>query len=147
MLKHISFLFLCAPFMLSSCSTFVDNRGYDFEISDSSKVQVGQTKDDVMRNLGTPSSLSTFQDNAWYYISRKTGNKSFFDPKLIEQKVMIIHFANDRVTHIEQRGKDAAQNVELSKNTTATSGYETSMMREVFGNFGNFSSGPAPTKS
>lgn len=136
-----------ALLMLSGCTTFVDNRGYDFEIADTSKVQVGQTKDDVMRSLGTPSSLSTFQDNAWYYISRKTGYKSFFDPQLMEQHVLIVHFDNDRVTRIEQRGKDAAQQVELSKNTTQTSGYETGVMREVFGNFGNFSSGPAPTKS
>lgn len=143
--RSIALSFICLS--IAGCTTFVDNRGYDFEIADTSKIHVGQTKDQVFEILGSPSSLSTFQDNAWYYISRKTGQKSFFDRTLLDQKVMIIHFDQDRVARIEERGTEAAQNVTVSKNETATSGYETGIMREVFGNFGHFSSGAAPTKS
>ena len=138
---------IIAALSLSGCTTFIDNRGYDFEISDASKVRVGQTKEEVIELLGTPSSLSTFKDNAWYYISRTTGSKSFFEPQLMDQKVLILHFVQDRVDRIEHRDQGAARTVELAPQSTPTAGYETGVMREVFGNFGNFSSGKAPTKS
>lgn len=135
--------------LLSACTTGIDNRGYDFEISDTSKVQVGQSKEEVLQALGSPSSTSTFKDNSWYYVSRKIASKSFFKPDVIDHKVLVIHFdAGDRVSKIEEVSKDQVVKVEPNKEKTETSGYETGIMREVFGNFGKFNGpGKAPTKS
>ena len=138
---------LCTFMALTACTSAIDNRGYDFEIVDTTKIHVGQTKEEVLKALGSPSTLSTFKDNAWYYISKKTATKSFFNPETVDQKVIIVHFNGDVVSNIETIDKDQARKIELSKNETPTTGYETSILREVFGNFGRFSSGKGPTKS
>lgn len=142
-----AFLMLSSFVIFTACTPIIDNRGYDFEIVDVSKVHEGQTKDQVLQILGSPSTLSTFKDNAWYYVSKKTSTKSFFTPETIDQNVIVIHFIGDTVSRIEKITKDQAAKIELSKNETQTSGYESGIMREVFGNFGNFSKSKAPTKS
>ena len=142
------YTFLIAALMgLNACTHSIDNRGYDFEIADTTKVHVGQSKDDVLKILGSPSTLYTFKDNAWYYVAKKTATKSFFTPETIDQKVVVIHFNHDIVSSIETLDKASAVKVEPSKNKTETAGYESGILREVFGNFGNFGSGKAPTKS
>ncbi|MBX9696488.1 MAG: outer membrane protein assembly factor BamE [Alphaproteobacteria bacterium] len=132
---------------LTACTPIIDNRGYDFEIVDVNKIHTGQTKEEVIQVMGSPSTLSTFKDNAWYYVSKKTATKSFFTPEILDQKVIIVHFVGDTVSRIETINKDQAAKIELSKNETQTSGYESGIMREVFGNFGNFGKSKAPTKS
>lgn len=143
---RILFISCISGIFLSGCTPVIENRGYDLEIVDPSKVRIGQTKDEVLSILGSPSTLSTFKDNAWYYVSKKVATKSFFKPDTLEQNVIIIQFSNDVVTKIENLDKKHAVEVELSKNKTETMGYDTGILREVFGNFGRFSSN-APTKS
>ncbi len=138
---------LLSTLALTACTHSVDNRGYDFEISDISKVRLGQTKEEVLSVLGSPSTLSTFKDNAWYYISRKTATKSFFNPETIDQKIVVIHFNHDTVSSMETVDKNQAIKIDPSKNKTETTGYESGILREVFGNFGKFGAGKAPTKS
>ncbi len=144
---HRSLLVPTSFLFFTACTHTIDNRGYDFEIVDTSRVQIGQTKEQVLNVLGSPSTLSTFKDNAWYYVSKKTATKSFFTPEMLDQKLVIIHFNNDVVSNIEKKDKTQAVIVEPSKNQTQTSGYESGVLREVFGNFGKFGSGKAPTKS
>jgi len=135
------------PFLLflSACTVEVANRGYDFEIAPLEKLKVGQTREEVQTLLGSPSSTSSFKDDSWYYISKKIAQKSFFKPETMEQKVIIVSFDHDRVTKVEELDKNDVKTVILSENKTGSSGYETGFMREVFGNFGRFST-KAPTK-
>lgn len=131
----------------SACTPMIDNHGYDFEIADMTKVRVGQTKEEVMEAIGSPSTLSAFKDDTWYYLSRKLATKSFFKPDVISQTGVIVHFQGNNVSKIEDLNNHQARTVEISKQETPTSGYDTGILKEVFGNFGNFSSNKAPTKS
>lgn len=132
---------------LSACTPTIDNRGFDFELARAEDVRVGQTKDEVITLVGSPSATSSFKDQAWYYISRRLSTQSFFEPEVKEQKVFVIYFdAQDRVSTTEHLNKDQMVSVAPNKNKTETSGYESGILRDVFGNFGKFA-GKTPTKS
>lgn len=139
-------VFVLLSALLCACTPTIDNRGFDFELVQADKIQKGQSKQEVMGILGSPSATSTFKDRAWYYISRRIATKSFLSPEVIDNKVLVVHFdAQDRVERVEHMTKDDAVKVIPNKEKTETSGYETGVMREVFGNFGKFGTA-APKK-
>src|SRR5271169_130718 len=63
---------LAASALLVGCTISVDQRGNLPDPDKLAEIQPGTTtKEQVVKVLGTPSSASTFNDDTWYYISRK----------------------------------------------------------------------------
>lgn len=135
--------------VLAGCSPTIDSRGYNIESLDLSSIKIGiDTQQTIQERLGTPSTVSVFSPNqqgtAWYYISKKTSTTAFYRPDTLEQQTIVIHFdAQGIVRDVKQyKGEHA---VEIVKRTTETSGYESSALRDIFGNFGRYS-GPTKTR-
>jgi outer membrane protein assembly factor BamE len=66
---------------LSGCSFFEYiiyrpdiNQGNYMTQTETSKLQVGQTKQQVLYIMGTPMLKSVFGDNVWYYVFRENPN-------------------------------------------------------------------------
>lgn len=144
-----SIYLLASLTMLSACTFQIDNRGYEHEGMDYSKIQVGvHTTEQVQELLGSPSSVSAFPPPTWYYVSKTTATKAFLAPNILEQRVVTIRFNQDGVVESvsESQGENARE-VKPVGRETPTSGYETSALRDVFGNFGKLSTKkptPAP---
>lgn len=122
---------------LTGCSARIDHRGKLPEPEVLSQLQTGvHEKEDVQRLLGSPSSLSTFDDNVWLYVSKVTEKVSFFDPKTVSQKAVRIAF-NDagKVASIDEI--DGEQRV-ISASSRITPSYERerSFLQSVFGSYG-----------
>src|SRR5882757_7078974 len=67
---------------LAACQPTVDQRGNLPDKSKLAEIEPGvTTKEMVSQMLGTPSSVSTFSDRTWYYISRRTEQTAFFRPQ------------------------------------------------------------------
>ncbi len=134
---------------LSACSPTLDSRGYNLESLDTTNIKVGMdTKQTIQERLGSPSTTSVFaphqQGTAWYYIAKKTSTTAFYTPETLDQQVIVIYFdAQDVVRDVQQYKGE--QQVEAVKRKTETSGYESSVFRDIFGNFGRYS-GPAKTR-
>lgn len=66
------------------------------------KLKVGMTRLQVRAALGTPLVSDPFHANQWDYVYRleKGG-------KLVEQQRLKLHFADDRLTHIDDSGMPA----------------------------------------
>ena len=66
------------------------------------KLKVGMTRLQVRAVLGTPLVSDPFHANQWDYVYRfeKGG-------KLVEQQRLKLHFADDRLTHIDDSGMPA----------------------------------------
>src|SRR5262249_32309390 len=78
---------LLAMAQLCSCAATVDQRGNLPDPDKLATIRPGATtKDEVVKILGTPSSISVFNDKAWYYISRRTEQLAFFDPDVLDQQ-------------------------------------------------------------
>src|SRR5271170_4772431 len=89
---------IAAGATLSACSTTIEQRGNLPPPEEITQIHPGKTtKDQVVKILGTPSSVSIFSDKDWYYISSRTKQFSFFDPKVLDQQVFIVNFNNDGI--------------------------------------------------
>lgn len=137
--------FALIGYFVSACDPFIDNRGFNHETLDMQKISVGvDTKDSVREKFGSPSSESTFPTHAgskgteWFYITKRTSTNAFFQPKTLLQQTVIVSFNEQNiVTNIKKT--DGEHIVEMNKNKTESTGYESSAARDIFGNFGRYS--------
>lgn len=125
-------------FYISGCAQ-IDVHGHKVEPESMALIQKGKTtKEEVAEILGTPASVSTFQDNKWYYISEKTERSvSFMKPTVIDSQTIIIAFdEKGRVTDVREKGLGDKQTVAHVSRTTPTSGRSFGFMEQLLGNVG-----------
>jgi len=97
------------------------------------------TKLQVLEEAGTPSVISTFNNDMWYYVTTKTRRISFFNPQVIESMVVQINFSKDGVLSdiIVYSIKDNRK-LEFNQKTSSIKGDDTNMLKDFFYNFGRF---------
>lgn len=125
-------------FILNSCSPTIDHHGFGEHDLKIETIKIGKDKtQDVEKKLGSPSTISSFKEQVWYYVSKVTSRKSFFDPKLISQDVIAIYFdKNNTVKSIEKKSAESAKRITPNSNQTPTPQHDESLLREVFSSFG-----------
>lgn len=123
------------------CANYVDNRGFSPTPGSVEKVEVGsQSREDVVRLIGTPTAVSTFDPNVWYYINQRQEQFAFFKPTLVDQSIMQITFADTgRVKDLKYYDLKDAKNVEMVSRVTPTAGKELTVVEQIMGNVGRFS--------
>ncbi len=132
-----------AALALGACSSRKFVRGYmaDEEVIGSIKPQV-DTHDSVQQMMGSPSSVATFDNNNWYYYSKKSESLAFFKEDITELNIIAVRFDTDGyVTAIDRYSIDNLNNVDPVGQTTRTHGRELSFIQELFGNIGRFGAG------
>jgi outer membrane protein assembly factor BamE (lipoprotein component of BamABCDE complex) len=134
---------IAAGASLSACSTSVEQRGNLPPPDGIAQIHPGKTtKDEVVKILGTPSSVSVFNDKDWYYISSRTKQFSFFDPKVLDQQVLIVDFNNDGIVKAVDHKtlQDGKEVVPIARATPAP-GRELTFFEQLIGNLGKFNGG------
>lgn len=126
---------------LAACSPIVDVRGHTPTPGTMEKLEVGsQSRDDVLRLLGSPSTVSNFGDGIWYYIHQRQESMAFLEPRIAEQRVTAISFGdNGRIQEIKTYDLKDAKNPGMVSRTTPTVGKELTLLEQVMGNVGRFS--------
>ncbi len=95
--------------------------------------------DDVRGILGSPSVVSTFDENTWYYIGRRTRQYAFFTRKILEQQVVIIQFDRDgRVQQLARLDETHGRKIDLVDRETPAAGRKLGILEQLFGNIGRF---------
>jgi outer membrane protein assembly factor BamE (lipoprotein component of BamABCDE complex) len=126
---------------LAACTPTIDQRGNLPEPAKLAEIKPGETtKDAVSHILGTPSTVSTFNDKTWYYISRRTEQVSFFSPDVLDQQVVAVAFDDSGVVReVEHLGLADSRTVDPSPRVTPSAGRELGLMEQLVGNVGRFS--------
>jgi outer membrane protein assembly factor BamE (lipoprotein component of BamABCDE complex) len=124
------------------CSPMVDLRGDQIPPEVLAEVTPGHfTKSDVQALLGTPSTMSNFGDDAWYYIGGKTETLAFFAPEEIDRHVIVINFDKaGKVTSVHRLGLKDGKDVNIATEETPTAGKEMTVLEQLLGNVGKFNS-------
>ncbi len=95
--------------------------------------------EDVRSVLGSPSVISTFDENTWYYIGRRTEQYAFFERKTVEQQVLIVRYGSDgRVDKISRLDKGDGREIALVERETPSAGRKLGLLEQLFGNIGRF---------
>ncbi len=132
-----------AAMALAACSTTVEQRGNLPPSDEIAQIHPGKTtKDQVIKILGTPSSVGVFNEKNWYYVSARTKQFAFFKPEVLDQQVFVINFNDDGVVRAVDHKtlKDGQAIVPIARATPAP-GRELTFLEQVIGNLGRFNSG------
>jgi outer membrane protein assembly factor BamE (lipoprotein component of BamABCDE complex) len=135
---------------LAACSPMIDQRGNLPDEDKLAAIQPGvTTRDAVSHLLGTPSSIATFDDKTWYYISRRTEQTAFFAPQVMDQQVIAVAFDEQGVVReVDRHGLADGRPIEPSARETPSAGRELGFFEQLLGNLGRFNKDEkrSPTK-
>lgn len=120
-----------------ACTPRIIQRGKVPEEEKLEKLRPGlSSKEDVIRLLGSPSSVSAFDSNVWLYVHRKTESVSFFTPKVLEKGVVKILFSPtgviEEVHRLDAEGHDIAPVRRVTPSSTGSRPWT----QQIFDNFG-----------
>jgi outer membrane protein assembly factor BamE (lipoprotein component of BamABCDE complex) len=130
-----------AAVALAACNNIADLRGFAPTPGSVDKLEVGtQSREDVQRLVGSPSSVATFNPNVWYYISEKQEFWGPSKPWISDQSVIQVTFnETGRVQNIKYYDLKDAQRITMVSRITPTSGKELTVLEQILGNVGKFS--------
>jgi outer membrane protein assembly factor BamE (lipoprotein component of BamABCDE complex) len=134
-----------AAAVLAACSPTIDQRGNLPDADNVLAIQPGQsTKDEVVQLLGTPSTIATFSEQTWYYISKRTETVAFFTPDVVDQQVLIVKFDEGEVVEqVALLGMEDAVEFDMVDRETPTYGQRLTILQQLLGNVGRFTKGEA----
>ena len=136
----VAILALALAGALGACSARVSNNGNMVPDDRLQALRVGQTSEgDVLRELGTPTAVATFDRNTWYYVGQVTSRVGPFRPEPVERRVVTIRFDDaGLLSAVETRSLADGNEVAVVDRTTPTPGTEMSIIQQIFGNVGRF---------
>jgi len=132
-----------AATIMSACDPVYDTRGNLPDPDAVLQIQPGvDDRRQVAELLGSPSTVATFNDKTWYYISKKTKRISFLDPTVLDQEVLAVKFDDGGlVSDMKIYGLENARPIVPDPNVTPTSGKELTILQQIMGNIGRFAGG------
>jgi outer membrane protein assembly factor BamE (lipoprotein component of BamABCDE complex) len=138
--RHFLFAAALLAAATSGCATMVDQRGNLPDEEKVARIRPGvTTKDAVTQLLGTPTSIGTFDEHTWYYISKRTEQWAFLEPKTVDQQVVIVDFDDaGTVKDIRRTGYDDRRAIVPVARATPSPGKELTFFEQLFGNMGKF---------
>ncbi len=126
--------------VLAACSPIIQQEG---NVPDPDQVvQINPGVDDknrVTQLLGSPSTVSAFQDRTWYYISRRTEQHAFLDPNVVDQEVLAISFNDSNIVEdMKIYGLENGRMIDMNAKITPTYGNDLTIVQQLLGNLGRF---------
>ncbi len=125
---------------LSACESRLNTRGNLLDPERIADIRPGElSRDEVAEILGSPSSVTPFGSDTWYYISQRTATFAFFAPEVTERQIVVISFNKDgKVTKVDTLGLEGGQTINPIERTTPTHGNRMTVLEQLVGNLGRF---------
>ena len=123
-----------------ACASRLDTRGNLPDPKLVAEIRPGAlSREDVIDLLGSPSSVTPFGGDTWYYISKRTETFAFFAPKVTARKIIVVKFSKDgKVKEISTVGLEKSRVIKPVSRKTPTHGTEITLIEQLIGNLGRF---------
>ncbi len=133
-------MFGAVVLVVASCTAQYRNHGYAPLDTDLAQVVVGRdSKQTVGTLIGRPTAEGMSNQDAWYYVESRFRHYAYKEPEEIEREVLVISFDGaERVANIERFGLQDGRVIALSRRVTTSSVRDTTFLRQLLGNLGNF---------
>ncbi len=132
-------LLVFVSLMATACTPTQAVRGNIVEDYRLSEITPGiSTRQNVLQSLGSPTTQAPFDDNVWYYIGQKTEKTGIFDPKVTEEKIVVVAFDEAGIVQQAQVVDADRINIPRVRDKTPTSGNEITPLQQMLGNLGKF---------
>lgn len=130
----------------AACTPTVNVRGNMVDEYKLSQVVKGvDTRTDVLRKIGSPTTVSPFDDSVWYYLGQTTEKSGILDDRVKDERIVVVMFTPEGVVEQVQNVQGNRQNIPYVKRETPTSGNEFTVMQQMLGNLGKFNKEGGPT--
>ncbi len=139
---------VAAAVATGGCAKTQELQGYLVDETLVAAIQPGiDNRDSVQNTLGRPTFTGTFDQNDWYYVSRRTKNFAYNHPHVSAQTVLHVRFDSaGNVASVERKGMDQVVSIDPMNDKTPTLGRNKSLWDELFGNIGAVGApGQSPT--
>ena len=129
----------CLAPLAVACAPVVGKHGFQvIDVNPKDIVAGTDTKSTVLAQLGSPSAVSTFEDNVWYYISQTTERYTYNRPQVSQRNITAITFneGDDKVTEVRNLGLEDGQQIAMEQRETPTRGRQLTVLEQLLGNVG-----------
>ncbi|HCM83605.1 MAG TPA: outer membrane protein assembly factor BamE [Alphaproteobacteria bacterium] len=127
--------------LLAACSPIQSQRGQLVSDEELTQIKTGETaKPEVIALLGTPTNISAFDENQWYYIGEDTKQIGVNHPETVTRRVVSLKFDETGVLSEKSvLGKEDGQEVVMHPGATRVLSKEQNVLQQLIGNVGRFS--------
>jgi len=125
---------------LTACESRKHTRGNLLDPDRVVDIKPGElSRDEVAEILGSPSSVTPFGSNTWYYISQRTETFAFLAPEVTERQIIAISFdKKGMVSKVDTVGLEDGQKINPVARKTPTHGNTLTVLEQIVGNLGRF---------
>ena len=84
--------------------------------------------------------IDNHNEETWIYFSQKIEKIAFFAPRLNERTVLLLKFKNNKLINKESFTQKDSKIIDISTKKVISGGRKLTVLQQIFGNIGNFSS-------
>jgi outer membrane protein assembly factor BamE (lipoprotein component of BamABCDE complex) len=129
----------CLILSAAACANIGETNVHGIVLTESmmSQVKPGQSQEQVVQALGTPSTTSTLNGEAFYYVSQTTSRPvAFLQPSVVDRTVVVVYFDKGKVTRIANYGLKDGAVFDMVSRTTPTAGSELNFLTQLLRGLG-----------
>ncbi|MCE2509890.1 MAG: outer membrane protein assembly factor BamE [Alphaproteobacteria bacterium] len=132
---------LLIAWSVTACASRISTRGNVPDADALSEIRLGvQTREDIAELIGNPSTVTTFGDYTWYYISETVEMSALGDLEVLDRKIIAIDFdTRGLVQNVRQYDLRSGRVVKMVERKTPTPGKEPSANESILGGIGTLS--------
>jgi outer membrane protein assembly factor BamE (lipoprotein component of BamABCDE complex) len=134
--KVVSAALLASLLGASACTPVNSFQGFQTVDHTPGDVKAGEdTRSTVLAKLGSPTAVSTFDKDTWYYMSQVTSRTAFYHPHVNKRDVTAISFrkSDDQVAAVNTFTLKDGRVIAYNGRETPTRGRELSVMEQLLG--------------
>ena len=127
---------LASAAVVTACAPTTTFQGFQAIDARPQDIKVGvDTKSTVLGRLGTPSAVSTFDPNQWFYISQITEYDSFYKPQVIRRDIVAVSFnkGDEKVADLSTLSLKDGRVIAFNGRETPTRGRELTAIEQLLG--------------
>lgn len=124
---------------LGACTSTVYHQGFQAIDVHPADIKIGQdTRSTVLEKLGSPTAMSTFDKDVWFYMSQNRSQTAYYNPRTISRDVVAISFDHDteQVRSIDKYSLQDGRVIAYNKRETPTRGREMTVLEQLIGSIG-----------
>jgi outer membrane protein assembly factor BamE (lipoprotein component of BamABCDE complex) len=132
------YFIIAISLILSGCKT-LDIRGQYVDDATLKRVEnTRASKSEVENILGTPMMIPDYSPDTWYYVQRIVAKKAWFNPKVVEQRVVKVTFDNNYYLKEVIVLADSHKDINIIGQYTKAHGTELNPIQKFVKNIGRF---------
>lgn len=126
--------------ILAGCVAMDRHHGYMPPETEVAQLQIGRdTRDSVVAAIGAPGANGMLDNGNLYYVQSTFRHFGAFAPKVTDRQVLALSFGADGVlSNVARYGLEDGNVVLLSGRVTDAGGNDSTFIRQLMGNIGNF---------